>query len=261
MDFSQIRKPKDQKIEIANWDQTFVFDIETMGVPSKVKEHCSYPAFQEPKYGNLKDPIKREQFYQQKKEEWENAEADWWQKQIDRSALDSTTGRIVAIGYVSPYAHTGEESLWDKMEIDGISSSDHDACETRILNNFWKRFNEACVSYGHIIGHNIEKFDLPFIMQRSWQLGIRISPMIMNGRYYHRQIIDTMKLWTCYAFNEYISLDKLAKILSLGKKMDNYEAVQFAQDWLGGDKETAEFYLKTDLDLTYKIYERLMGGK
>ena len=261
MDFSNIRKPEDRKLEVANWDQTFVFDIETMGVPSRVKEFVTYPPFKEPKYGNIKDPVKKEQFYQQKYQEWEEAEADWWQDQIDKSALSPITGRVVAIGYVFPYAHTGDEDIWHWMKIDGLTSDDHDLCEYGMLKSFWAKFNEACMTYGHIIGHNIEGFDLPFLMQRSWQLGVKISPMVMNGRFFHRQIMDTMKLWTCYKYNEYISLDKLARLLGLGKKMENYEAVQFAKDYLYGDRETAEFYLKTDLDLTLKVYERLMGGK
>ena len=59
-----------------------------------------------------------------------------------------------------------------------------------------------------------------------------------------------MKVWLNYAYSEYISLDKLSQILKVGQKPD-YDAKQFAHDWLDGDRDTAEFYLKNDLSVTH----------
>ena len=126
-----------------------------------------------------------------------------------------------------------------------------------MLQRFWERFTSAANSYGHIVGHNVEGFDLPFLLKRSWILGVAVSPMVMNGRYYHRNVVDTMKVWTCGEYKETISLDKLAKILGVGKKMENYHARQFAKDWLYADRDTAEFYLRNDLHITNAVYPKL----
>ena len=260
LNYAELKKPE-HHLDIARWDQTFVFDIETMGEPAKVREFGKdYPPFVEPKYGNIKDPIKKQAFYDEKYKQWEEGESDWWSKQFERAALSAVTGRIVAIGYLFPYAHkqVDDDTLWDKIVIDGLTPmGNRDMEESQMLTTFWRRFSDAAVSYGHIIGHNCEAFDLVFLMQRSWQLGVAVSPMVMRGRYFHQNVVDTMKVWCGYAFKETISLDNLSKLLGVGKKMQSYHATQFAEDWLNGDKETAEFYLKNDLNLTLGCYEKL----
>lgn len=262
LNYSNIRKGE-HRMDVAHWKETFVFDIETMGVPSKVKEFGKpYPPMGEVKYGNLKDPIKRQAFYEEKHQAWVDGEADWWEKQYDRAALDAVTGRIVAIGYLFPYADhrdaSDDEDLLDQVIIDGLSNTgNHDIEEANILSRFWDYFKCASSSYGHIIGHNILNFDLPFIMKRSWQLDVPIAPTAMNGRYWNKSAVDTMSVWCCHGFKETISLDNLSKLLGAGRKMANYPALQFAHDWLGGDRDTAEFYLRTDLSLTHSCYEKL----
>jgi len=258
IDFTDFRKP-DHSLKPATWDQTFVFDIETMGDHKKTLQFGKpYPNFQEPKYGNTKDPDKRRAFRELKYKEWEEGEADWWNKQHDRSALSAVTGRVVAIGYLFPYAGTTENNLWDMMHIEGLTDvGNHDIEEARILADFWSRFSSATHSYGHVIGHNIEEFDLKFLIQRSWQLNVPVCPTVFNGRYYHKNVVDTMRVWTLRGFQQMISLNNLSMILGVGKKLDNYEATQFAKDYLSGDKDTAEYYLKNDLDLAYKCYSKM----
>jgi hypothetical protein len=252
MDYSGVRKPP-PSLQQSQFTESFAFDIETMGLPSRVKEFGKpYPDFVEPKMGNLKDPVKKQVFYEDKFQEWKDGEANWWSNQVDRAALDPVVGRVVAIGYKFPYSDK------EKVIIDGLTEmGSHDLEEMQIIRNFWDRFTETAFSYGHIIGHNIEGFDLPFLMKRSWLLGVPVSPVVMSGRYFHKNVVDTMKVWCCHAFKETISLDKLAKLLNVGQKMDNYHALQFATDWLGGDKDTAEFYLRNDLDLTYGCYSKM----
>jgi hypothetical protein len=259
INWKEIRKGEHQ-MDVAHWKETFVFDIETMGVPNKVKEFGKpYPSFEEPKYGNLKDPIKRQAYYEEKHQAWVDGEVKWWEKQYDRAALDAVTGRVVAIGYLFPYAdNEGDGELLDNCIMDGLSQNGvHDLEEIQILTRFWEYFKNATGTYGHIIGHNIEGFDLPFLMQRSWQLGVPVAPNVMHKRYFHRNVVDTMKVWCCHGFKETISLNNLAKLLNIGHKMSNYHALQFAPDWLGEDKDTAEFYLRTDLSLTHGCYEKL----
>lgn len=256
---TDIRIPKERPIDSARLNDTMVFDIETMGIPAKVKEWGKpYPPFVEPKYGNTKDPIKRQALHDLKYEEWCLGEKDWIMKEYDRAALDPIMGRVVAIGYLYPYALSDDGSkLEDHCIIDGLTSSgNHDLEERNILRRFWERFTKLSFTFGHCIGHNIEGFDLPFLLRRSWLLGVKVSPTLKNGRYYHRSVVDTMKVWTDYAYNEMISLDKLARLLEVGHKPD-YKGTQFAEDWLSGDKDTAEFYLKNDLLVTHKCYERM----
>lgn len=256
--YSDLRKPA-PSLKAARFMDTVVFDIETMGDREKTLEYMEpYPDFVEPKYGNLKDPEKRSLLREQKYKEWEEGEPAWIAKQHDKSALSPVTGRVVAIGYLFPYGNEGDESLWDQIQIEGLTSSgNHDLQEIAMLNNFWKVCRCSLGGYGHLIGHNITGFDLQFLIKRSWQLGVKVYSGIFSGRYFNQYVIDTMKIWALGEYNKFISLDKLSKILGVGSKMANYEATQFAEDWLRGDKDTAEFYLKTDLDLAFKCYQKM----
>lgn len=259
VNFSDFRKAE-HSLKPATWDQTFVFDIETMGDHQKTQEFGKpYPDFKEPSYGNTKDPEKKAAYRELKYNEWVEGEADWWANQHERSALSPTTGRVVAIGYLFPYAHHGEEgTLWDHMLIEGLTDAGNkDLEEKKILKDFWIRFGNATTSYGHVIGHNIEGFDLPFLIKRSWQLDVCVHPTAFNGRYFHQNVVDTMKIWRLSDYREMISLNNLSKVLGVGKKMENYKATQFAKDYLSGDRDTAEYYLKTDLDLSFKCYQKM----
>jgi hypothetical protein len=252
--------PKTRSVGVSPVEDTYVFDVETLALPERVAEYGKpYPPFEEPKYGHTKDPVKRKARYTQKYKEWEEGKVAWGLKQIDKAALNPLTARVCAIGYVHPFAtrENGEDNLWDYMKIDGLTAvGNHDLEEKAILKRFWDKFTTTSFTFGHCVGHNIEEFDLPFLMKRSWILGVAVSPVVKNGRYYHRTVVDTMKVWCNYGYNEMISLDKLGKILGVGEKPD-YEAKKFAQDYLHDDRETAEFYLKNDLAVTLACYERL----
>ena len=252
--------PNTRAVKVSTVEDTYVFDVETLALPERVAEYGKpYPPFEEPKYGNTKDPVKRKALYKQKYKEWQEGETKWWEKQIDKAALNPLTARVCAIGYVHPFAtmENGDRNLWDYMEIDGLTAvGNHDLEEKAILQRFWSKFTKTTFTFGHCIGHNIEEFDLPFLMKRSWILGVAVSPVVKNGRYYHRSVVDTMKVWCNYGFNEMIKLDALAKILGVGEKPD-YDAKKFAQDYLHDDRDTAEFYLKNDLSVTLACYERL----
>ena len=250
----KLKIPNSRCFDSSKSGDTFVFDIETLGIAERVHEWGKpYPDFVEPKYGNTKDPIKRQALYDTKYKEWQEGEIDWWKKQEDRAALDPLTGRVCAIGYLYPYA----DDHVDRVIIDGLTTTGvHDLEEKYILERFWEKLTEVSFTFGHVIGHNIEEFDLKFMMKRSFIVGAKVSPTVTNGRFFHRCIVDTMKIWCQYGFNECISLDKLSKILGAGEKPD-YEAKQFAHDYLNGNREQAEAYLRNDLYMTHKCYERM----
>ena len=121
----KIKIPKERSLEVSNTGDTFIFDIETMGLPADLVEKWSkpYPPFVEPKYGNTKDPIKRQIIYDTKYQEWKDGEEDWWKDQQDKAALNPLTGRVVAIGYLNPYAQREDDgsTLSDHIEIDGLT--------------------------------------------------------------------------------------------------------------------------------------------
>ena len=172
-------------------------------------------------------------------------EAEYWAKIMDRAALSPITGEIVAIGYLS----TDD----DKQFLD------YGRLEAEMLDAFWAAC-QTCINNHHsIVGHNIEGFDLPFAVQRSWILSVDV-PDYMHLSVYDRRkyFTDTMVRWSMGARGKdgFVKLDTLARIFGIGGKPDDIDGSMFA-GLLLTDPEKALAYLANDLQMTRGVAERL----
>lgn len=157
-------------------------------------------------------------------------------KFIRDAALDATTGRVLAIGCKKDQS----QSIYEGDEYD-------------LLFNFWLLVKLEAES---IVGHNIFNFDLPFIIRRSWILGVDFEmPKLDRGG----KFVDTMKVWTCGSYGEYIGLDRLAKCLGIQGKSTECSGADFARMWNGTqeEREAAKRYLLDDLRVTWDVAVRL----
>jgi len=236
----------------------FVFDIETGPLPEE--ELRQRVTFQEPeppgafdersvKCGNL-GPVKAAMKIAEARAEhearvadWPNVvawqKAEWWAKVLDKAALSPLTGRILAIGY-----RDEEES---DLDLSG---------ERMLIENFWHRYQVALDLSKIMIGHNIFGFDMPFIVRRSWLLGVYVPSRVFDRGYIEqRTFIDTMRVWGA-GTREMISLNDLARALGVGGKPEGVDGSMFAS-LLETDIEAAKAYLQNDLDMTWAVAERL----
>lgn len=205
--------------------KTIYFDIETAPLPPD-ELALVMPEFEPAK--NLKDPDKIKADIEQKK-------ADW----LERAALSAVTGQVVAIGCVSMagFSHElGEDEsdiiswLWDWMR-------------TTSGDTLWAGFN--CTG-----------FDLPFLIRRSWKLGLDIPIGLKRGRYWADWIVDVMKLWQLDEFRSETpsSLKAVAQFLGVGTKSGSGK--EFA-GLLKTDPDMALAYLRDDVELVKLIHERI----
>lgn len=196
-----------------------VFDVESMAAPLAEAEQFK-PEFTPD--ARLKD--------------LEKVKADLVAKELawfDKLALKAPTARILAIGYV--------EDEKDPVII-------HDMPERDMLKKFWDAFRE----FGgyNFVGHNILDWDIPFLMRRSWILGVYVpfETMELGGRYLTRRFVDTMRTYAC-GDGSMISLDMLSRVLGFGKK--NGEGKDFAGLYNNPEtKQQALDYLTNDILLT-----------
>ena len=110
-----------------------------------------------------------------------------------------------------------------------------------------------------MVGHNIFGFDLPFMVRRSWTLGLahKVPPtLIKQDRYWSPVFIDTMTRWRLGDYRNYVSLDTLAKAFGAGGKPDGISGADFARLWQE-DRPRAVAYLKNDLEITFQVAMRL----
>lgn len=199
------------------------FDIETLPSEEKTKE-VAIEVGRQRKIRSRKgdeDRVDLEQIYRE-------------------TGFDGTFGRICCIGFIK------EDGVVQR----GVLSGD----EKEMLREFW-RLSE---NVDRFIGHNVYEFDLPFLYQRSYILGVKPRKLSF-AKYRDLPIYDTQYEWSIWAFDKSKNhkLDTLAKVLGLPTskdEMDGSMVWDFFQN--GRQKEICDYCLK-DVELVRKVYYRM----
>lgn len=201
------------------------FDIETEANPDAIQ---FMPEPQAP--GNYKDEAKIAAYIAEKKAE-----------QTERAALDADYGRIVAIG-------VKQDNKLIQSWVDGDKGQYYD--ERQIILWFWDVFNDH---NGECCGYNITGFDLPYLMRRSFALGIK-PPMIPDLRRY--QTYPTLDLMmVLYGWQNFKGLKFVAERYGLDNPLPDLDGSQVATM----DPETLRAYVENDVNLVYQLYKRMEG--
>jgi len=208
--------------------RALIIDCETSPISRPLLDLIQ-PEFKAP--AGYRDPEKITAHIQAQKEDW-----------IKDAALSPLTGRILCIGIIdgTGFGYIGDDD------------------EAVLLKRFWAKMAQDDYYQWPVVGFNIEHFDMPFIIRRSFKHGIIPSTQVFRGRYLDNRFVDLMKLWQCGDYREFISLDRLAKFLGVGEKTGS--GADFAGLW-EVNRDSALEYLKNDLFLTQKCANRMgVGG-
>lgn len=153
-----------------------VFDIEVVPLP-KEQLISLMPPFDpaEVKLGNRKEE-KAAEYIEQKRQQHE-------QDFLANAALDPLTGMISVFG-------ASGNQIWLK---DGTTEKD-------ILEAALETIIDTIRAGQEAIGFNILGFDLPYLMKRSWLLGVPFSYRALKprGRWWNDSIVDLRLIWSDY---------------------------------------------------------------
>jgi len=225
--------------------KTIIFDIETGPLPEAQLARM-IPPFDPAavKVGNIKDPGKIA-------EKIAEAEASHVADFTERAALDATTGRTVAIGCLvfsgmQPCRTLGRADA--EPVILGLN------CEAFLVEEFWKLITNGYTGLNLCIGFNSLAFDLPFLIRRSWALGVQVPTILRNGRYWHDNLIDLRDWWKLGDWQAKGSLDTISKHFGYAGK--NGDGKNFHKLW-ETDRVMAEAYLRNDLQMTLAVAQRM----
>jgi DNA polymerase elongation subunit (family B) len=212
--------------------KTIFFDIETGPLPEREFAEM-VPPFDRAgvKVGNSKDPEK----IAAKRAE---AEANYRRECMEGAALDSLTGRVLAIGLLSEHG-----------EFHVIGQEDEEAT----LREFWT-VCQGEPRANRMIGFNSRAFDLPFLIRRSFKHRVGIPCGIRCGRFWAEEMVDLREEWQLGDRQARGSLDAIAKYLGVGQK--NGHGEDFARLWKE-NRDRAVEYLRRDVEPTAKIAEVL----
>ncbi|MDT4896446.1 MAG: 3-5 exonuclease [Acidobacteriota bacterium] len=172
-----------------------------------------------------------------------------------RSSLNGDTGRLLCIGFIDEAS--GRRSVkgvlgWNRER--GCFTDD----ETEILRDFWELMRTFRPCVDRIVGHNIYNFDLLFIYKRSVVCGVRPSIELNFARYRNQPIYDTMCEWEKWNLRDQISLDRLARVLSLeSPKTNECHGSRIAELFARGEHKMIRDYCVKDVLTTRRIYRRM----
>jgi len=200
-----------------------ILDIET--VPAPEEEALGFaPEFEADK--RLKDPEKIAEDLARKRTEW-----------LQDCALRAQTGKVAGIGFL------------------GASGAIHAQVghpEGDLLYWFWNELlnSDPAEHYVTFFGNG---FDLPFLIRRSWKLGIGFPEWVMDDRgFISKRFVDLAKTWACGVYQDRISLKHLALHLGVGVKDSENSAKFYALS-----QEEKEAHLRNDLILTARAAHRM----
>jgi len=158
-----------------------------------------------------------------------------WRKQ----ALNSLKGQIIAIGYA-----------FDDDDVEVLYSED----EELLLKEFDNIVAES--PYSILVGHNILRFDIPFLFHRSLKYRLSNLKVILPSDKNDKSMVrDTLHIFssTNYGSDSWYSLDDLAKFFGLESK--NSKGDEIHDFFVNKEFDKITEHCKQDVELTRTIYK------
>lgn len=199
------------------------FDIETTANPDAIAllPEPSAPA-------NYKDADKIAQYISEKKAE-----------QIAQAPLDADLGKVIAIAMQIGVENQVEVSLAGDSET---------RTETELIKRFWSAYARAD---GRSCGYNIIGFDLPYLLRRSFELGITVPIFPRLAKYQTEPTIDLMGI--LYNWGTPRGLKWVCKRYGIENPLPELNGSQVAEM----DRETLRKYAGNDVYLAVELYKRM----
>jgi len=231
---------------VIHFMRTLYFDIETE--PKTIEEiERIAPPFNpdDVKHGNMSDPEKIAQ-------KIESERMAYLGDIHKKAALSPIYGKVVAIGVRIDSRTT---------ILDCFKNPTKCGPESAGLIDFWSMVRCA----EQIVGFNTHHFDLPFLIKRSWELGVNVPDcIIVPEKYRGRRMFSTMsvdlaEIWQLGDPLSRTKLDTIAKFLGIEGKTGDHGA-HFAQLWTSNMPENrakAVAYLEQDVALCEELHKRL----
>lgn len=198
------------------------FDIETVCSPNKPSlDEIEAPS-------NYKDADKIQAY--------KEANVDkLWRKQ----ALDSMKAQVICISY----------AINDEPVITIMHDNEED-----VMKDFESVVGEN--PYAIFIGHNILRFDIPFLWHRAVKYKLPyLKSILPHERYDKAMVRDTLSIFsvTSYGSDSWISLDTLAKFLGLPTK--EHHGSEIHDLYLAKDYDAIAKHCEDDVNLVRTIYK------
>lgn len=158
-----------------------------------------------------------------------------------KSALHAEFGRIVCISFAKLKIVDGLPTI----QVVSYAGDD----ETQILNQSFKLINGLAKNGVKLAGHNVKRFDIPFICKRAFinKIEVPAALQVWDKKPWEIAVIDTSELWSFGAWQEgFTSLDLLATVLGVDSPKDDISGDQVHASYYSGEIERIKEYCQKD---------------
>jgi hypothetical protein len=171
-----------------------------------------------------------------------------------KSALHAEFGRVVCVSF-------GKIKFVDGIPTAQIVSySGND--EIEVLEKSFKLMSGLSKNGVKPVGHNIKRFDVPYLCKRAFINGIEpATPLqIWDKKPWETSLVDTSDLWSFGAWQEgFTSLDLLATVLGIDSPKDDIKGDQVHENYWSGNIERITEYCQKDVITLIQIALKLSG--
>jgi hypothetical protein len=161
---------------------------------------------------------------------------------VAKTSFDGMYGRVACIAW--------------SIDDEPVFASGAEYSEIEAIKLFYDFIDAECKNNVSFCGHNIAGFDLPFLKHRSIILGIKPPILLhnaMNAKPWDSCIADTMNLWDS---KKMVGLAKICKAFKI-EDDDDMDGSMVADMWKHSPERVIQ-YCKNDVELTRKVYKRIM---
>lgn len=138
--------------------------------------------------------------------------AEQEKKFVEKAALSPLTGTVESYG------------LFDDESEEYFATDCEASSEAIMLAKLWVRLADHDAFTSDVVGWNLNGFDLPFLIKRSWANRIAVPPSALEwyrGRsYLNGRFKDLMEYFCMGSSERYLKLDTALELLGLPKKTD-----------------------------------------
>ena len=245
IDIETLRAPEDHRLQILE-------DVKSnFKAPSKLtKTQAAIDLGLDPKSDGVKYTSAPDMITQWEKEMAASRSEGVAQAQWEKTSFNPDVTPIACICI----AYDGLQLAW--------SLKDFNYDENFMLEAFHNTVDKICSKNGAqvtkplFIGHNLAKFDLPFIWKRSVINDVKTCEGVkwVDAKHGYN-CFDTMTAWAGYGNR--ISADNLAKLLGIKGKTEGMDGSLVYDTWQTDPQKVID-YCHDDVDMVRRIHERLI---
>lgn len=165
---------------------------------------------------------------------------------IAKTALNGAYGHICCIGFAL-----------DDNDPSALLIRPEEAGEEYIIRRFFRRIEDGRgIHIPQIVGHNVANFDIRFIWQRCFALGIRVPSWFpRDPKPWSFEVFDTMAAWA--GPRDFVSLDTLCSALGIEGKGEIDGSMVGRMFGEGRYNEIAE-YCRQDVERVRQVHRKMM---